>query len=393
MSITESAAEWVAVGDLVPWDQNPRVNDAAVGKVAASIKRFGFGAPIVARRADGMVIAGHTRLKAALKLGMAEVPCMLLDVDDRQADAIAIADNRLGELAEWDGDELGALLRELEADGADMAAIGYDDSELAEVLAGLEPDADLPDDGEVTEPPDEPDSRLGEVYELGPHRLVCGDSTDGSIVAFALGTRSADMTVTDPPYGIGYQTVNDRGLRDIAGDSTIAEAAGVMLGAFAHAVEPAFVFCDWRSLHTVIGAVESNGLKPKAVIVWDKTTPAQHLDRYFKQHEFIVYCGPYGGQKTMGGDVWAFAREYSVDHPTPKPVELLEHAMETAGSRGDVVLDMFGGSGSTLIACARSGRSAALIELDPGYCDVIRRRWTTWADAAGVDAGTGALRG
>ena len=403
------------IASLTPWHRNPRNNDAAAERLAYTIQEHGWTTPLLVQQGTSRIIGGHTRLKAALKLGLAEVPCMLLDVDDAQADAIAIADNRLGELAEWDGDELAALLRELEADGADMAAIGYDESELAEVLAGLEDGgADLPDDGEVTDPPEEPASRLGEVYELGPHRLVCGDSTaDG--VPLVMGDEKADAVWTDPPYGVavvgGSRADAERDGLTIDGDALVGAALHAMLSAsLGAALEASKPGALW-----FVAAPSSSPMEEFAVVlgrrglgiwrhglVWVKGSAVHNMNLdYSYRHEPIFYgWAPGGPHRKVASKVGVnsaveFARPgTNKQHPTMKPIELIEHFLSNhlAGS-DSLVLDPFGGSGSTLIACARLGLRAALVELDPGYADVIRRRWTTWADAAGVDAGSGALRG
>jgi len=394
-------SEMVPVGDLVPWSRNPRDNDAAADRLAYTIQTHGWTTPILAQSKTKRIIGGHTRMKAALKLGLTEVPVVWLDVDDRQADAIAIADNRLGELAEWDGDELAALLRELEADGADMAAIGFDESELAEVLAGLEPDEDLPDDGEVTEPPEEPDSRLGEVYELGPHRLVCGDAFDVGAQAIA-GLSGADTVYSDPPYGMAldprydsmhtskdHHATGDR-FSAVIGDDVAFDAAPLVEAA-SHCREQFWWGADYYRRTIPDGG---------SWVVWDKRSNESGMDldgviggmfelawsrqKHRREIARVLWSGHHGMQRED---------TKSRVHPTQKPTGLAEWFAERWIEDGAVVFDFFGGSGSTLIACARTGRVARLIELDPGFCDVIRRRWTTWADAAGVDAGPGALRG
>lgn len=373
----QPAAEWVALTSLHPWDRNPRRNDGAVAKVAASIKRFGFGAPIVARRADGRIIAGHTRFKAAQSLGINTVPVRFLDLDPSDADLLALADNRTSEEAEWDNPLLAEILRELSAE--DRAETGFDASEIDSILAEAEAAAFAEveeDEDAVEEPPAEPRSKPGEVYELGPHRLMCGDSTVVTDVEKACGGRVADLIFTDPPYGIAYKRMSGHH-KAIENDGNAGDAHNVARDALAlmSGAGAAFVCCDWRSMPTLSGAMGEAGFQPKACIVWDKQRGVQNLDRFHKQHEFILYAGPYGGQKTVDGDVWSVPRDFEPDHPTPKPVELVERAIRSACGLGDLVYDPFAGSGSTLIAAAKTGRKAILIEKDPGYCDVIRNRW------------------
>jgi hypothetical protein len=204
---SDSSCVWISTGDLKPWKDNPRKNEAAVAKVARSIKTFGFGAPLLARRKNLEVIAGHTRLAAAVLLELEDVPVRLLDVTEREAHALALADNRLGEEAEWDETKLARILADLREEQGDIAAIGFEGKELDRILASLEIDrlAGVNED-DVPDPPKNPTSKPGEVYELGPHRLVCGDSTDIAVVARAMGGATGDMLFTDPPYGVKYRS-------------------------------------------------------------------------------------------------------------------------------------------------------------------------------------------
>ncbi|MBU6430134.1 MAG: ParB/RepB/Spo0J family partition protein, partial [Cyanobacteria bacterium REEB65] len=196
----EAAAVWVAISELHPWGQNPRLNEPAVAKVAESIERFGFGAPILARR-NGELIAGHTRLKAALKLGLDRVPVRYLDLDPADAQLLALADNKLGEIAGWDEGLLAQILREFDAEDAAIAGFGTD--ELADLLKKLEPpilDAGITDPDDVPEPPVDPLTRLGDLWILGRHRLLCADSTDPTAVARLMGGEKPHAAITSPPY-------------------------------------------------------------------------------------------------------------------------------------------------------------------------------------------------
>lgn len=388
----EVAAVWVSIADLKPWADNPRDNESAVAGVADSIKRFGFASPIIARKADGEVIAGHTRLKAAIKLGLTQVPVRYMDLDPADAHLLALADNKVAEVAEWDAEGLAEVLRELAEGGADLEGLGWSDEELAGLLGDTpEPLGETTGDDDVPEAGPEPESRLGEVYQLGPHRLVCGDSTDAGAWSALMGGEKARMVWTDPPYGIAYKPM--RGGKDIANDASPEEAYQVTVGALSMTVgaEAHFVCCDWRSMPVIWEAMAAVGLDVKACIVWDKQRRVQNLDRFAKRHEMILYAGPYGGQKTVDDDIWCASRDFIPDHPTPKPVSLVSLAIRYASHPGEVVVDTFGGSGSTLIAAAKEGRIARVIELDPKYCDVIRRRWTKWARENGQEVGDGGL--
>jgi 16S rRNA G966 N2-methylase RsmD len=377
--------QMVKVEDLVPWERNPRHNDAAAERLAYTIQEQGWTTPILVQRESGRIIGGHTRLKAAMKIGLTEVPVIHLDVEDRQADAIAIADNRLGEIAEWDNDELARLLEEIEADGGDLLAIGYNDADWAELLDSLDEEGafdELPGDVEPEEPPEEPVSRLGEVYELGPHRLVCGSSLDADTVD-SLGPFGA--VVADPPYGTGINT--EKGL----GNSSVPMA---LIGD----ENPDLARSAFRSLSGVSdvqvwwGANYYADALPGSPCwaVWDK----DHHGMTFADAE-LAYVSSRGPVRVFrhawSGNHRASERGVERQHPTQKPIALYEWVLEMWVPERAVVLDPFGGSGSTLLACARTGRHARLIELDPGYCDVIRKRWTKWAREAGQDPGPGAL--
>jgi site-specific DNA-methyltransferase (adenine-specific) len=353
---------------------NPRRGDVAA--VARSLDAFGQRKPIVALR-DGTVIAGNHTLQAAQSLGWDKIAVVWVDDDDATAKAFALADNRTAELGDYDDQALADLIAAVaEADADLLAASGWTSDDLTELLATLEPEQ-LPT--VLTDPDDVPDAPPaktvpGDVWLLGAHRLVCGDSTSPTDVDKLMGGGKADMVFTDPPYGVDYVAM--RGSRKIANDGDMDVAERVTREALSLASSSvAFVCCNWRSLTMTVDAMLDAGMAPKACIVWDKQRRVQNLDRFAKQHEFILYAGPYGGNPTIDVDVWQIARDFDPDHPTPKPVELVERAISAASNSGDVVLDPFGGSGSTLIACHQTGRVARLMELDPRYVDVICRRF------------------
>jgi site-specific DNA-methyltransferase (adenine-specific) len=383
MAKREAAAEWTDVGDLVPWEDNPRLNDSAVEKVRESIKRFGFAAPIIARQADGMVIAGHTRLRAAMELGLDKVPVRWMDLDPADARMLALADNKLGEVAEWDDDLLEKVFADLAEDpDLDLSGLGWDEDELEDILGG-EAGPDGPDDGEIIEPPEEPDSKPGEVYELGPHRLICGDCFSGQAMALCA---DASAVVTDPPYGTGISAASGLGNSlipmDLAGDHD----PGLARRAFAHWSGVGQIQVWWGANYYADALPGS-----PCWLVWDK----DHHGMTFADAE-LAFCSKRAPVRVFrhawSGNHRASERGVQREHPTQKPVALYVWVLENYVDAGQVVADPFGGSGSLLIAAARTGRTALLVELDPGYCDVIRRRWTTWAEEAGVDPGPGALR-
>lgn len=410
----EAAAVWCPVEDLTPWDDNPRLNDEAVGKVRDSIKRFGFAAPIVARKEDGMVIAGHTRLRAAVELGLEKVPVRWMDLDPADARMLALADNKLGEVAAWDDDLLRKVLEDLASEpDLDLSGLGWEEEDLEAILGDDEPTG--PEDGDLTEPPEEPDSVVGEVYELGPHRLACGDSTDASVLTALCADGQADAVWTDPPYGVAFSTDHLRdwdggtkrpeGSNRIANDDLDEDDLGALLcaafdAALAHCRPGAcwYVSSPPGPPLAIFGAALAGVGVWRQTLAWVKESLVLGRADYHGRFEPVFYGWKPGAAHTWTGDrkqttVIEIKRpKASKLHPTMKPVALIEYCLRNHIRAGAVVLDPFGGSGSTLIACARIEAHARLVELDPGYCDVIRRRWTTWAEEAGVDAGPGALR-
>jgi DNA modification methylase len=410
------AAEYVAVASLRPWAKNPRKNDPAVKAVADSIKRFGFGAPLIARRENGEIIAGHTRLKAAIKLGLAEVPVRYLDLSEAEAHALALADNKVGELAEWDDAALADVLRDLTAADVSVEGLGFTAEEIAALIGGGDDPSDTPDPGapEVEEGPAH--SVAGEVYELGPHRLACGDSTDGAVWEALVGAERLRMVWTDPPYGVaivgGKHALSPaerlaRGGKVIENDALSPEDLTVFVRAVFDAV---LARCEkgaaWyvatpskaEFRHAIGGVLLALELW-RWELIWRKNSFVMGRADYQPDHEAIFYGWSPGGPHYFTSDrtrttVIDIKRPtVNKDHPTMKPVELVEAHIMNSSHPGWLVGDAFGGSGTTLLACARTGRVARLVELSPHYCDVIRRRWTRWAKEAGQEPGTGALDG
>ena len=409
----KAAATWEDIGSLTPWDKNPRHNAAAIEQVRKSIERFGFSSPIIARQQDRVIIAGHTRHQAALKMGLDKVPVRFLDLDPAQARALALADNRLGEVAEWNDEMLSEVLAELEAESIDLDGLGWSDEELDEFLNITAPTKADPDEA----PPsiaNEVFSALGEVYELGPHRLVCGDSTDPVVWSALLQDGELlRMVWTDPPYGVAVNAVSSieeaRALNrrtdglivqndamtpeetaKLWHDAFTALAANAAPGSAWYAAGPPGPI-SWR-----IGQV-LEGFQWKRTLVWVKDQFAFGRGDYHYRHE-IIFHGWFEGAARLNpvprnaDTVCEVPRpKVSKEHPTMKPIELIKPHIENSTQAGWIVGDPFGGSGSTLMACSTTGRRARLIELDPRYCDVIRRRWTAHAIGNGIDPGLGAL--
>lgn len=368
-----SKIEWRSVETLIPYAKNARTHsDEQVAQIAGSIKEFGFNNPVLVDK-ENSIIAGHGRLMAARKLGMDKVPVVVLEhLTESQRKAYVLADNRIALNSGWDTSMLSLELQDLK-DDIDLSLLGFDPDELDALLNPIEETEGLTDEDAVPDVPEEPKTKLGDIYILGNHRLMCGDSTSIDAVDKLLDGERPDMVFTDPPYNIDYQGVKDK--RDkIKNDKMSDEAFKDFLMQSLYSCETMYVCCSWQYAHLFKEAMEAIGRKPKAMIVWDKVNPAQHLDKYFKQHELIFYYGDFGGHKTLRGDVWTLKRQKNTVHPTMKPVELIELALQDQADKR-IVLDIFGGSGSTLIACEKLGRKARLMELDPKYCDVIVQRW------------------
>jgi DNA modification methylase len=361
------------VSELIPYANNSRTHsDEQVAQIAASIKEFGWTNPILIDDKNS-IIAGHGRVMAARKLGLDKVPCIeVKNLTSAQVKAYIIADNKLALNAGWDFTLLNVEFEQLAEMGIDLEITGFSLEEIEE-LKPVELNEGLTDEDAVPEVPEEPKTKLGDIYQLGNHRLMCGDSSSQNDIDKLLSGDRPDMIFTDPPYNIDYQGVSDK--RDKIKNDKMKDSAFVdFLIQTLYGCETMYVCCSWHYAHLFREAMEKIGRKPKAMIVWNKVNPAQHLDKYFKQHEIIFYYGDYGGQKTLRGDVWTIKRQKNTIHPTMKPVELIEIALEDNKGK-KIVFDMFGGSGSTMIACEKQGRNARLMELEPKYCDVIVKRW------------------
>ena len=362
--------EYIDTEKLIPYINNPRINDNAVDVVAASIKEFGFKNPIIIDK-ENVIIAGHTRLKAAKKLGLEEVPVIRVeDLTENQIKAFRIADNKTAEFAEWDFE-----LLEIELEGLDDVFTGFDIKELDDMFPD---DTEVIEDNFDEEPPEEPISKRGDIWLLGRHRLMCGDSTSINDVEKLMNGNKADMLFTDPPYNIDYKGVKDdrKIMNDKMSDEDFTKFISEAIGSY----PTMYVCCSWQFVELFKKAMENNGVPPKAMIVWDKINPAQHLDKYYKRHELILYYGEFGGHKTLRGDVWQVKRQRNTLHPTMKPIELIAMAIED-NPKADIVYDAFGGSGSTLIACEQLNRICYMMELDEKYVDVIVNRYIKFKES------------
>ena len=388
--LADKIEQW-PTAKLLPYARNARTHsDDQVAQIAASIAEFGFTNPILAG-SDGIIVAGHGRLAAAQKLGLEIVPVVVLDhLSPTQRRALVIADNRIAENAGWDDAMLRIELEALQLEGFDLDITGFDADALAELIAGDEPDNEgQTDEDAVPEVSETPISHPGDVWIMGQHRLLCGDSTVAESYDRLMQGDVADMVFTDPPYNVNYANSakdkmrgKDRAiLNDNLGDGFYDFLLAALKPTVANCRGGIYVAMSSSELDVLQAAFRAAGGKWSTFIIWAKNTFTLGRADYQRQYEPILYGWPEGAQRHWcgdrdQGDVWAIKKPQKNDlHPTMKPVELVERAIRNSSRPGNVVLDPFGGSGTTLIAAEKSGRVARLIELDPKYVDVIVRRW------------------
>lgn len=361
--------EYKKIKDITPYENNPRKNDDAVEYVANSIKEFGFKVPIVISK-DGVIVAGHTRLKAAKKLKMKEVPCIVADdLSEAQLKAFRLADNKVSEFAEWDlgllDEELGAIF------DIDMEEFGFN-------LDFLDDEPEITED-EPPELPEEPKSKEGDLYKLGEHRLICGDSTNPDVLSRLMGGVQADMVFTDPPYNVAMSRSKVDGSNNSIKNDDLSDEAFVELlqGAFDNALiyskhRAMYWWIGFRAYSTLERIFKDAGIEINNCIVWDKGSIGLGGKGFRYQHELCIFSGEI--QNRSESDVWHFPRTGEGLHPTMKPVALCAHGIKNINNV-DTVLDLFGGSGSVLIACEQLARKCFMCELDPRYVDVVIERW------------------
>ncbi len=421
-----------ALSAITPYEKNPRINDAAVAAVAESIERFGFRQPIVVDE-DGVIVCGHTRFKAAQQLGLDTVPVhVATDLTPEQIRAYRIADNKTNELASWDMELLPLELADLRDAGIDWSLLGFDEDELAKMLGGDVADG-LTDPDAVPEPPDDPVTKPGDLIKLGEHRLLCGDSSKPDDLDRLLDGAPIHLVNTDPPYNVKveprsnnaiaagvssyYQPLSkerrekmhhqgfdlarhpekakatttrmrakDRPLdNDFMSDEDFERMLLAWFGNMARVLEPGRGFYIWGGYANIANyppVFKTCGLYFSQSIIWHKLHPVLGRKDFMGDHEWCFYGWKEGAAHVFLGpnnvpDVWAIKKvnPQSMVHLTEKPVELAVRAMQYSSRPGEHILDLFGGSGSTLIAAEQTGRRAFLMEIDPAYCDVIVQRW------------------
>jgi DNA modification methylase len=368
--------EWQSVEKLIPYAKNARTHsDEQVAQIAGSIKEFGFNNPVLVDK-DNSIIAGHGRVMAARKLGMDKVPVVELQhLTESQRKAYVLADNRIALNSGWDTSMLSLELQDLK-DDIDLSLLGFDPDELDALLNPIEETEGLTDEDAVPDVPDEPKTKLRDIYILGNHRLMCGDATNIDDVDVLVGSDKADLVFTDPPYGVDYKGINNDsrdGLEDLL--------RGSFANYYGHSKSGASIYCFHSDrCADVFHKVFREFFHFSSMIIWAKNSLTLSQTDYQSQHEPCLYGWMNNGSHSWHSDrkqtsLWKFDKERVVGHTTPKPVALVEKAINNSSKGGDSILDLFGGSGSTLIAAEKTGRKAYLMELDPKYCDVIVKRW------------------
>lgn len=424
--------ERMKVTDLEVYENNPRINDHAVPTMVKTIKEYGFLVPVLVK-SDGKVVDGHLRLKAARKLGMPDVPVIKVDhLTELQIRALRININRTAELADWDEDLLRKEMAALKEEKVDLSVLAFKEEQIDNFMSGqglyAESKSGVPVvperlDDEVPEVPVNPKSKVGEIYLLGPHKLLCGDCTDQNLVNRLFTDGLADMLWTDPPWNVAYGAAGkpssdeDRKKRqtgwkknqasrviinDALGDK-FPEFCKNFTASFARFTKPgapAYVVMsaqEWPIIHQTLTEA---GFHWSSTIIWAKDRMVMSRKDYHTQYEPMWYgwkddaprLVPLEDRKQT--DLWEIPRPARSDeHPMMKPIQLIARSISNSSKPGNTIFDPFGGSGSTLIASATTKRKAITCELDPKFADVIRKRWTRWADENKVDAGPGALRG
>ncbi len=387
-----------SVDALIPYAKNSRTHsESQVAQIAASIKELGWTTPLLVDESGG-IIAGHGRLLAAQKLGMKEVPVIVADGwTDHQKRAYIIADNKLALNAGWDEELLAIELADLRDAGFDLDLIGFDGEELS-VIFDDEHVGSLTDEDAVPEIVGDPVSKSGDLWALGEHRILCGDSTTLSDVERLMDGQLADMAFTDPPYNVDYgNSAKDkmrgkdrRIMNDALGDGFYQFLYDACLNLLVVTKGACYVCMSSSELHTLQKAWIDAGGKWSTFLIWAKNTFTLGRSDYQRQYEPILYGWKQGADHFWCGDrdqsdIWNYNKPRVNDlHPTMKPVELVERAIKNSSKSRDIVLDLFGGSGTTLIASEKTGRQARLIELDPKFVDVIVKRWEEYTGKKAV---------
>tara|TARA_R110000772_G_scaffold138233_2_gene247200 strand:- start:270 stop:1418 length:1149 start_codon:yes stop_codon:yes gene_type:complete len=366
--------EMINIDNIKPYESNPRNNAISIDKVADSIREFGFRQPIVVDE-DMTILAGHTRLLASKQLELKEVPVHIADgLTNSQKKAYRIMDNKSSEDSEWDMGLLHLEMKDLMDDDYNLNLTGFTPEQLEALSVLTESTLEgKTDEDDLPEIPKEPKSKVGDIYQLGHHRLMCGDSISIDDVDRLMDGKEATMLFTDPPYNVAFNGRSGN-FDVIKNDDLSVDEFSDFINSFISIMSTLnisnyYICCNWA----FYGLLQLK-LKPKACIVWAKNVFGLGIG-YRHQHEFILFNGNIKKSIKNESDLWSISRDTNYKHPTQKPVALSKRAIENTTNKGALVLDLFGGSGSTLIAAEKSARKCYMMELDPIYVDVIIQRW------------------
>ena len=360
------------IDELVPYVNNSRTHsDEQIDKICGSIKEYGWTNPVLIDEKN-VIIAGHGRYLAGKKLGMEEIPCIVLSgLTEAQKKAYVIADNKMALDAGWNDELLKNELENLKELDFDLGLTGFDEKELDGIFNEIDED-EIKEDDFNEEPPEEPKAKLGDVYQLGNHRLMCGDSTKIEDVEKLMNGKKADMVFTDPPYNVAFNGRSGKFnviKNDNLSNSEFEDFINKTISVIKYVNPPIYyIWCNWRFY-----GILQDKLNYKSCIVWAKNVFGLG-DGYRHQHEFCLFNGSIDKEITNETDLWQISKDANYVHPTQKPIALCCRALKNH-KKVKNVLDLFGGSGSTLIACEQLNRNCYMMELDPKYVDVIIKRW------------------
>ena len=395
----------IDINKLIFPKYNPRKklkpDDKEYQKIKKSIEEFGYTDLVIINK-DNTIISGNQRTQVLMDMGYKKIKVVQIDIDKTKEKALNIALNKI--TGEWDYAMLGDLLLDLDSQNYDLEITGFDIDEIEGIMAplGLEEEKEVIEDDFDCTPPEEPKAKYGDIYQLGKHFLMCGDSTKEEDVAKLMNGNKADMVFTDPPYGVSAsggrsETKEKLGMKAIANDELRNNDLTNFLTNFIKAMKykdgaSIYICYPWATQKEFTEAILNNNLKIKNCIIWDKKVFGLNgFKGYRPQYEMIYFCCKsdfvWYGDKAQS-NVWQISREIKREeqgnHPTPKPIELICKALKNSSKSGDIILDVFGGSGSTLIACEQLDRNCYMMELDPHYVDVIINRWETFTGKKAV---------
>lgn len=371
---------------IKPYENNPRKNDFAIEKLIVSIKEFGFRQPLVVDQ-EGVIIVGHTRYKAALQMGLIEVPVHVANLDSAKTQAYRLADNRTNQESLWDDVLLLEELTDLKEQDFDLSLTGFNQDEIEQILEGIHVLSEGLCDEDQIPLVSEPRVQFGDIWKLGRHLLKCGDSTSYEDLNSILGEEKINLLITDPPYNVDYSGSKKKREKIQNDNLSIEDFNQFLLNAFTNCFpfmkENSSFYCFHSSgcAYEFQNALNLSGFKIRNQLIWVKNHFVLGWGRYKYKHEPIFYghllnqTDEWYGDKSQVTVLTCDKPIDSKEHPTMKPVELIEKILENSSVRGDLILDIFGGSGSTLIACEKTARQSRLVELNPAYCDAIIERW------------------